>query len=120
MFSIEEIMTWTAEEAVARLRVVIPTTWTFEYSVDADGWHQISLLDEKKEVQWVGERVDLKLLALDALGWLRVRGHQTQNPIWKPREREVPLFRPQIQETTPDPPDLDPDEVSAVYRDKKE
>lgn len=119
MFSIEEATAWTAEEALNRLEQVIPTSWVLDFSEDEDGWFQASLTDGEGQVQWSGEHADPKLLALDALGWFRLRTHQTQSPVWKPREHEVSLHRPPVSETTPDPPDLDPDEVEAVYNSKK-
>jgi len=115
VFSIEEATAWTAEEAVARLKLVLPKNLVYEYSLE-EGWHRITLIAEEGEVVWSGEQADLKILALDALGWLRVRDHQTENPIWKPRAREVSLYRPPVSESEPDPPDLDPEEVEAVYK----
>jgi len=115
MFSIEEATAWTADEAVARLRQVIPTAWAFDWTTTEDGWHVMSLKDGEDEL-WSGEHADPKILALDALGWLRLRNHKLDHPVWKPREREVPLYRPPVAETIPDPPDLDPKEVDAVYR----
>jgi hypothetical protein len=116
MFTIEEAATWTPEETLDRLKQVIPTSWVLKHSVDDDGWHEASLLDEKGIVQWSGEHVDQKILFLDALGWFRTRGRKIENPIWQPREREVSLYRPAVSQETPDPPDLDPDEVAAVYK----
>jgi hypothetical protein len=119
MFSIEEAMAWTAEEAVLQLKQAIPSLWKLKCSTDADGWFQITLLDEKEQVLWSGEHVDLKILALDVLGWFCIRDYQIQNPVWTPRKKEVPLYRPPVSEKAPDPPDLDPDEIDAVYRDFK-
>jgi hypothetical protein len=116
MFSIEEIISWTAEEAIERIKHVIPKSWEYSYSEEG-GWHRISLKDEDGELLWSGEHADLKILALDALGWYRLRNHEVKNPMWKPRENEVSFQRPPVSESVPDPPDLNPKEVDAVYRD---
>lgn len=117
MFSLEETLTWTAEDAHERLQAVVPAGWSVERSEEA-GWHRVALLDAAGVEQWAGEHPDPKFIALDALGWLRLRDHRVKNPAWKPREAEVPLFREPgvVQSPVPDPPDLDPDEVATVYR----
>jgi hypothetical protein len=76
-------------------------------------------VDENNQVQWSDSYLDLKILFLNALGWLQVRDHQITHPAWKPRDREVPLYRPPIRDDNPDPPDLDPNEVALVYNSTK-
>lgn len=117
MFSLEETTTWTAEDVLVRIRLSIPTTWKLNWSFDG-GWYHASLLDSEGGTQWSGEHPDQKFLFLDILGWLTVRDHKVKHPAWKPREQEVPLYRPPVPSTSgiPDPPDLDPDEVDVVYK----
>lgn len=119
MFSLEETLTWTADDVFERLRTrgVLPPGWTVKRTVEG-GWHRVVLLDAEGGQQWLGENADPKLVGLDALGWLRVRQHQVKQPVWRPRESEVPLHRPPdpLVSAAPDPPDVDPDEVAAVYK----
>jgi hypothetical protein len=117
MFSLEETLTWTSDEVHERLRSVLPAGWSLERTTEA-GWHRVTLLDPAGIQQWTGEHPDPKFVGLDALGWLRLRNHQVKHPAWKPRETEVPLYRDPVlvSAPVPDPPDLDPSEVEAVYR----
>lgn len=118
MFSIEEVSTWSAEDVLVRIRKSIPNTWSITHSF-SNGWHSLLLLGEEGVVQWSGEHVDQKILFLDALGSFQLRSHKLTTPAWKPRDREVALYRPSEDFTavfTPDPADLDPDEVAAVYK----
>jgi len=120
MFSLDEAANWSAEEAIIRLEHVIPASWNFECSRGEDGWFRASLVDEDDQLLWSGEHADQKILVLDALGWFRLRKHQTKSPAWKLRKGEVPLYRPPVSETVPEPPDLDPAEVEMVYRKHKD
>lgn len=115
MFSLGETTTWTAEDARVRLQHSIPATWKLSYRVE-EGWHLASLVDQGGDLVWSGENADQKILFLDALGWLRLRKHQPSNPMWRPRGQEVPLHRPAVEDKYPDPLDLDPEEVAAVYK----
>lgn len=115
MFSLEETTLWTAKEALDRLNQVKPDSWTLNYLEEA-GWHKASLIDEQGVVQWSNEHSDPKILFLDALGWLYVRSGEVKYPVWRPRKSEVPLYRPPVLDMIPDPPDLDPSEVDAVYK----
>jgi hypothetical protein len=114
LFSLEETYTWTAEDALDRLKKSVPEGWRVVHRVDA-GWHRITLVNDEGEEQWVREQADAKILFLDALGWLRVKYHKTTHPAWRPRDQEVPLCRPPVGVSAPDPADLDPDEVASVY-----
>jgi hypothetical protein len=106
----------TAEEALTQLKQEIPASWIVSCVKRKDNWYQASLTDSEGQVQWSGEHLDPKILLLDALGWLQTRNHQVKHPAWKPREHEVPLYRPPITGVIPDPPDLDPIEVEKVYK----
>jgi hypothetical protein len=117
LFALEEAGSWTADDVFERLGLVLPSGWRCEKTAEGE-WHRIALLDAEGVQQWSGEHVDLRLLGLDALGWLRLRGHQVRNPAWRPRVEEVPLQRPPMPliSVASDPADLDPDEVGAVYK----
>jgi len=117
VFSLEETRTWTADDVCDRIRSVLPPGWQLERALK-DGWHSLLVRDAEGVQQWFGEHPDPKLVGLDALGWLKLRGYRVKNPAWKPREQEVPHYQPQgvVLSSQPDPADLDPDEINAVYR----
>jgi hypothetical protein len=97
--------------------MVLPTAWSLTTKV-VDRWWWASIVNDAGQVQWSGEHPDPKILFLDALGWLSVRDHKVKHPVWKQREHEVPLYKAPITavSSSPDPEDLDPVEVEAVYR----
>jgi hypothetical protein len=117
MFRIEEITTWDAADALAVLKQHLPPGWQIEHTW-ADGWYGVALKNDQGADVWVGGKSDPKLVYLDALGWLVLRDHKTQHPAWRPRTEEVALYRrtEPVVVATPDPEDLDPAEVDAVYK----
>lgn len=117
MLPLEDTTNWTADDALAYLKKVLSPDWRLESRTTDDGWPCLVLTNEEG-VQWEGEHPDPKILYLNALGWVsyRKRQYKVKNPVWQRRNEEVPLARPPVKEETPDPPDLDPDEVDAVYR----
>lgn len=118
MFTLAEVELWDAEETLRRLTSSLPLGWTVTIGVES-GCAVAEILDDKGGRQWVGSSPDLKLLYLDGLGWLMTRSHKTTHPAWRPREREVEFRVPNPISEDPDPLDLDPSEVDAVYRSKR-
>jgi len=118
MFTLAEVALWSAEETLQRLTSSLPLEWKLTLRVES-GYAVAELHDDKGERRWLSSNVDPKLLYLEGLGWLRVRDHKTVHPVWRPREHEVVLRVPNPVTDEPDPPDLDPSEVDAVYRTRR-
>ena len=116
MFTLTEAAAWSVDETLLKVMEDMPVGWRFHDRTVGNTFYAWVTDDSGAQV-WSGEQQDRKLLLLDCLGWLRIRGHQTSNPMWRARASEVPLHRPSIAPSpVPDPPDLDPDEISAVYK----
>jgi len=121
VFTPEEASTWTTKDVLVQIKAYLPSGWGFEYTHDLpSGWYSAYLRDGEPDSPkpWSGEHLDPKILFLDALGWLAVRGQKVKHPVWS-RKGEVPLYHPTpipVVSTAPDPADLDPDEVEAVYK----
>jgi len=117
MFCLEEATAWIVDEVLDKLRTSLPSTWDFSYRVEEE-WYQAVLMDGEGVLQWSGSSPDPKLLFLDALGWILMRKHVVKNPVWKPREQEVPLYNSSTdaKDVIPDPLDLDPDEIETIRR----
>lgn len=115
MFSIAEATTWSADDTLAQVSAKIPSGWKF-----VERFHSNSLtaavLDSEGVELWSGSGVDPKLVYLDCLGWLHLRDRSAAHPAWRPRAQEVSLSRPNRDVVYPDVPDLDPEEIAAVYR----
>lgn len=116
MFTLSEAASWSEDETLMRVIGALPVGWSCRESA-ANNTFYASVTDAAGVQVWGGEQHDRKLLFLDCLGWLSIKDHKTKNPMWRVRDTEVPLYRPSIAPSpVPDPPDLDPTEVAAVYR----
>jgi hypothetical protein len=118
MFTLSEVAMWSVEETLQQLKSALPLGWKLTVRVESR-YTVAELHDDKGDRCWLSSNPDPKLLYLDGFGWLMVRNHKTTHPIWRPREREVVLRVPNPASNDPDPPDLDPSEVDAVYRTKR-
>jgi len=118
MFALAEVALWDIDETLQQLKAALPLGWKLTLRVES-GYSVAELHDEKGDCCWVSSNPDPKLLFLEGLGWLMVRDHKTIHPAWRPREHEVELRVPNPVSDAPDPPDLDPSEVDAVYRRKR-
>lgn len=115
VFTAAEISLWGPEEAEFAVRQSVPSGWELAVRVE-DGLAVSEIRDSQGVVVWFGSNWDLKLLYLDALGWLMIRNHKPLHPAWRPRQRDLPLSVPSYASDEPEPLDLDPDEVAAVYK----
>lgn len=118
MFTLAEVTLWDVEETLRRLTAALPPGWKLTVRVES-GYSVAEVCDAEGERRWLGSNPDPKLLYLEGLGWLMVRDHKPTHPAWRPREREVVLRVPNPLSNESDPPDLDPEEVAAVYRAKR-
>lgn len=115
MFTLAETTTWTADDVLLKIQEVLPEGWALKERFSGYRYYA-DLFDQGGSNVWSGEQSDPRVLFLDCLGWLSLRGHKTKNPAWRARSSEVPLHRPPVSVATPDPPDLDPEEIAAVYK----
>lgn len=118
MFTAEEAAFWTVEETLHRLQSALPIGWRLTLRGEAR-YSVAELHDETGQRVWISSNPDPKLLYLEGLGWLRVRNHKPSHPAWRPREREALLRVPNPVSQDPDPPDLDPAEIEAVYKSRR-
>jgi hypothetical protein len=121
--SIEEMTAWTTEELLEEVLRVTPEGLTFKYD-RKDGWFIAQVTNSDAEVLWSDSHADPRILFFNAFGWLKLRHHKPQNPAWTPRTREVnpAAYVPRASTPSanvPDPPDLDPTEVSSVYTQRR-
>lgn len=125
MYDLEEMATWTPDEVLAKIRDQLPKGWELECGVGEDNWVFAALKDGEGDEQWSETNVDAKLLFLDLLGWLMLRGEKVVHPVWQ-RTGEVDpnkQFRGKRQsrvDPDPDPEDLDPAAVAAFHRQHKD
>lgn len=119
---LEDLTLLSTEEVEVILRAHLDPSWTFSIHLvrPINVWACV-VYDDEKRVQWYHEHADRRLLLFDLYGWLlQRRGYEAAHPVWQRRgEVQIPArygrlaYQGDIQ--LPDAPDLDPDEVAAVY-----
>lgn len=128
MLSLEEMTAWTNDDIVAQITVMTPKGVTFRHGFDDEDrfWYvRFERFDEAQQervVVWRDFGPDERLTLFNAFGWIWVR----QQPMppkdspWSPYRRDL-RRQPVVGRATtrghsvPDPEDLDPEEVQAVY-----
>ena len=122
-YSLEEMSAWTPDEALTKIKGHLPAGWDFKYWSDGN-WLHASLTDDEGVSKWRDQHGDPKLLFLNLLGWLLLRGQHAEHPAWQRRAGEVnPNERAAPQPTThsePEPEDLDPSEVAKFHKNHEE
>jgi hypothetical protein len=126
--TLEEVTTWSPDEIRAAIRDLLPKGWAFEEKPFTEGSRRIRLLrpgEKELEVEWSEYHIDARLLLLGAYGHLWLRQHQPhRDSPWVRRNnptREAVTRRVNTSGRShiPDPADVDPDEVEAVYEEAR-
>jgi hypothetical protein len=123
MASLQEMTGWTLDEIQTEIRAVLPQGWRFEFLTEDRQW-RVQFLGAEGDCLWWQTYIEPQLLLLDAYGWLWRHQHPQPpaNPAWISRDRRklVPVGKVGLKGVTvPDPEDLDPAEIDAVYQGHK-
>jgi hypothetical protein len=119
MPSVDEMERWTADDARQEINKILPAGWSFEAHRDEEGWCHASFHSADGPI-WSESHPDLKLLLLNAFGWLWLRGQKPKHPAWRIREGAKPARpAPQPHPAVADPPDLDPEEINSLVYGKR-
>ena len=121
MHSLAEITTWTYEDAEVALQVILPAEWSFNYERPELVFEGV-IRDDNGDLQWRGLSSDLRLLLLDAYVWCALRGQPVNTTgVWAVRKQELTTQMVQkLALEIPDPGDLVPEEIEALYHLKQE
>lgn len=120
MLALEELFMLSTEELESTVLRSVPEGFSLMLDLK-DGWFSASLLDAKGNVWWERSSPDPRIPLYDAVGYfLHLRGSQPRHPAWQRRgEVIVPSSvgnkAHQAHTPIPDPEDLDPQELLAVY-----
>lgn len=121
MPTLEEMTGWSVLEIEAAIRSSLPPEVRFECGFDREAgvwfvrfWQE---REGQKVVLFQEWGIEQRLTYFNGYGWLwaRQKPPPPKHSPWKPRQHEV---LPQIRvgkTRTPDPEDLNPDEIKAVY-----
>jgi len=116
--TLEEVSAWSNDELDAQIHSLLEPGWTFNVRPE-DGWWYGIVADAEGGQEWADSQADVRLLLLNAYGWLYTHRQQPKDPLWRRRQELDPrVVRGQVSlcgVTVPDPEDLDPNEVRAVY-----
>jgi len=126
--TIEEMTTWTADDVLQEIQRVLPEGWTLSSKALRDRF-RVQILEavvegEERVLAWEDYHVDQRILLFDAYAWLVTLG-QTPSPVKGPLSRRQQLAEQAAVRWAgvpkgnipPDPEDVDPAEVTAVYED---
>jgi len=117
MVSIQEMSTWSADDARAAVYDKLPKGWTFEVEGSNALWYG-SLSDSEGLTKWSSSpSADIRVVCIDAYVWLHLGESKPTDPRWTRRE-DSPLMGVSGGHQVPDPDDLNPEEVLKLYRPK--
>lgn len=118
MFSLEEMASWTLEEVRHQIKELLPKGHKFGVrQLEGDEGWEAHYEDAEGNVLWRRSGLDERVLLLDAFGWLFVQQRSRPAP-GSPWNKRPPVAQQPIEHRPveiPDPEDLDPAEVLAVY-----
>jgi hypothetical protein len=126
MLNYAEVTAWSLEEVRQSLQQSLPDGWKLEQG-STEGYLWVRLLQSDGSEAWNTIHLDERNLLLAAYCWLLLRGQPVPTPdvsAWGSRRGELTMRGVTRRALNlPDPEDLDPDEIRAVYeeaaRDKR-
>ncbi len=114
----EDAPTWDEPRIRQEIQALLPQGWQFAFGRRRLAYHGF-YRDGDGQVIWEFESPASNLALFEAYAYLALRDRRpsSRRNNWSPR-RELTLerVRSDALRTQPDPPDLDPSEVEAVYR----
>jgi len=117
MPTLEEMTSWSLDEIRLHIQRHLPADHQFFVEEGDFGWKVRFEAPDGAQL-WEQVGFDERVVLLDAFGWLWLRKSPTEQApgspwVRRPDLRQEHVVRPPT--TEPDPEDLDPDEVLAVY-----
>jgi len=114
--ALSEVASWAEADVEVELRGSLPQGWVFQFEF-LEGMWKVAFEEGGRPI-WEDVSTARNVALLSAYGWLWVHLHpKTKAGIWAPRPvgepNRVPPFPSKA--VSPDPADLDPDEIDAVY-----
>lgn len=117
---------WTIEELRAELQVVLPSGWSYELSRNPEGFWTVRVENAEKGAEYEESHADPRFCLLNAYGhlWMRNAPKPSELSPWVRRspeltQRFVTHAASNRTQDVPDPEDVNPAEVEAVYRSRR-
>ncbi len=110
-----EVSTWDVARVVHEIHLLLPKGWGFTLNPKESYWFAAYTDADGKET-WANVGPACNVLAFDAYGWLwlKVNPPTLKRTAWSLRAN-TPIHPIQKSAVIPDPVDLDPQEVTAVF-----
>jgi len=111
---------WDETRLVAEIAARLPKGWKWEVRQAENNFWVVTLTNSEGAPELEEAQAHAQLALLNALGWLEMRAHKTENRAspWAPRRGDFtdrPHDRLFKLQAGGDPPDLDPREIASVY-----
>lgn len=126
MPTLEEMTTWSSDEVLQAIQAILPEGWTLSCKTEKSSF-LVRILKpvvegEERVVAWENYHIDQRILLFDAYGWLAVHdepkvpgGGDLSRRQQLAEQAAARWARVPREAIPPDPEDVDPDEVNAVY-----
>ena len=117
MATLEEMTAWSTDEIRGEVRKLLPSSWKLSLRPDTSGYWRI-WIEEDQKIIWEATETDERRALFEAYGYLWMKQRPLRE-VDSPWVRRSPMFDPprrSVSDSSPDPEDLDPDEVESVYR----
>lgn len=117
MPSVEEMATWAPDEIMAHIQRLLPEGHEFGLGRQGIALWLARVVNSSGDKLWERSGMDERVLLLDAYGWLWLQRQAAPAPDTPWARRPSPKLQQvsRSPSTDPDPEDLDPAEVLAVY-----
>lgn len=120
MPTIEEVSAWSDVELAAEIQTLLPPGWFLRIDPNPEGYWDVSVdraVDTPEPVtEFFESHIDKRIALLNIYGALGAYAARTRSEQWLGSRRELTKQPVSIKSSTiPDPADLDPAEVEAVY-----
>lgn len=113
---------WSEPRVQSEIESLLPEGWKFHFEVHPSGYWVARFLDETGSLVWSDTFPASNVLLLNAYGWIALRKTPRVTGTWgKRRDLTVSEVNADAlrRARVPDPEDLNPSEVSAVYEGKR-
>jgi len=122
----EELLLWSNADVCREIQQLLEPNWVFDYGFDnSEGvWVARVVQEESAEddtpekILWDAVEPDERLVLFDAYGWLWLKTQKKpveDSPWRRTRELTRESVSKYIHSKVPDPEDVQPEEVKAVY-----
>jgi hypothetical protein len=111
---------WSIDELREELKALLPKSWQFVIQAERSGFWVVrfeELRESGPEMVWEALEVDERRALFEAYGylWMKQRPFRELDATWVRRRPMMSPPQSSVSDSSPDPEDIDPEEVESVY-----